>query len=328
VAALPGAVRDGLRAAAERLGSAAPAICAAFSGGLDSSVLLHLLATQRGDAGIRLSAVHVHHGISRHADRWATHCAAVCAELDVPCRVVHADVSRAPRTSLEEEARRARYAVFGAAPEEVVALAHHADDQAETLLLQLLRGAGPKGLAGMPRLRSLAKSASATAAHPLLLRPLLDFPRAVLAAYAGAHGLSWIEDDSNDDERLKRNYLRNRVMPLLRAGFPAPAETLVRAALHQAEAARLLDALADLALAQAAAGAALAVDALKRCDDERLRNALRRWLDLAGLRQPSAARLGALVRALRASSNDTRLRWEHEGASLVRRRGWLHLERD
>jgi tRNA(Ile)-lysidine synthase len=115
-------------------------------------------------------------------------------------------------------------------------------------------------------------------------------------------------------------------MPLLRDGFPAPAETLSRAAGHQAEAAQLLDALADLDLDAAAAGADLDVEALKRFDDARLKNALRRWLDRAGLRQPSQARLAALLRALRDSSNDTRLRWEHEGACVVRQKGVLRLE--
>jgi tRNA(Ile)-lysidine synthase len=322
------AVQDGLRAAAQRQRKSAVTVCVAYSGGLDSTVLLHLLATLRGETGIALSALHVHHGISAHAQDWAAHCAAVCAALDVPFRIVRAQVSRAPRTSLEEEARRERYAIFAAAPEDVIALAHHADDQAETLLLQLLRGAGPKGLAGMPLLKPLPKSAPAGAQRPLLLRPLLAFPRVLLAAHAGAHQLRWIEDESNGDLRLKRNFLRHQVMPLLQAGFPAPLETMARAARHQAEAARLLDALADLDLVRAAAGAALDIAVLKSGEDERLRNALRRWLDLAGLRQPAEARLAALVRALRESTNDTRLRWEHEGAYLVRRKGLLHLERE
>jgi tRNA(Ile)-lysidine synthase len=325
-AALEDAVRDGLRAAAGRLGKTRPTVCAAFSGGLDSTVLLHLLAALRADTGTVLTALHVHHGLSPHADRWAEHCAAACAALEVPCRVTRAAVSRAPRTSIEEEARRSRYGVFAGASEDIIVLAHHADDQAETVLLQLLRGAGPKGLAGMPLLKPLDKSAAAGGA--LLLRPLLDFPRAALETCARTWQLAWIEDESNGDLRLKRNYLRSCVMPLLLEGFPAPVETLTRAARHQAEAARLLDALGDLDLARAAAGAALQVEVLKALDDERLRNALRRWLDSAGLRQPSEARLAALLRALRESSNDTQLRWEHEGATLVRLKGSLLLSRD
>ncbi len=285
-------------------------------------MLLQVLAGLRQESGIALSALHVHHGLSPHADAWATHCLDVCAGLDVPCRVLRVQVNRAPRTSLEEEARRARHAAFAVVAEPVVAVAHHADDQAETVLLQLLRGAGPKGLAGMPALKSL----SASAPRPLLLRPLLAFSRGQLAGHAQDQGWRWIEDESNLDNRLKRNFLRNTIAPLLREGFPDPALTLSRVARHQAEAARLLDALADLDLAQAARGAALDVAALVALDDDRLKNALRRRLDAAGLRQPSEARLGALLRALRESRNDTRLTWEHEGARLVRRKGLLYLE--
>jgi len=320
------AALQGVRAAAAAL-KREPAVCAAYSGGLDSTVLLHLLAASRAGNQFTLSAIHVHHGLSANADAWTAHCTAICAALDVPLQVVYAEVSRAPRTSLEEEARRVRYAAFAGAAADVIALAHHADDQAETVLLQLLRGAGPKGLAGMPLLKPL----SASADRPLLLRPLLEFPRAELAEVAAAQGWSWIEDESNLDNDYKRNFIRNRVSPLLREAFPAPAATLSRAARHQAEAARLLDALADLDLACAApqgtdAGLVLDAERLKLFDDERMKNALRRWLALAGLRQPSEARLAALVRAVRASSNDTRLAWEHEGRRLVRRKGLLVLQ--
>ncbi|MDB5804684.1 MAG: tRNA-Ile-lysidine synthase [Betaproteobacteria bacterium] len=323
-------MRESLRTAAAQLGRS-PVFCAGFSGGLDSTVLLDLLAPLCKQEGHALRALHVHHGLSPNADAWERHCAAVCAALRVPLQVAHVVVNRAPRTSLEEEARRARHAAFADVSADVIVLAHHADDQAETVLLQLLRGAGPKGLAGMPPLKSLGPGAATW-----LQRPLLDFPRTDLLDYAQVRGLQWIEDESNQDDRLKRNFLRNQVAPLLRAGFPAPAQTLARAARHQAEAAQLLDALADLDLAQAAAGAAtevqtlevavLVVETLKQHDDTRLKNALRRWLDRAGLRQPSAARLGALLRALRESSNDTRLRWEHEGACVARQKGLLCLE--
>jgi len=318
--ALGGAVREGLRAVAARLGRA-PVFCAAFSGGLDSTVLLDLLAPACREEGYALRALHVHHGLSANADAWERHCAAVCAGLRVPLQVAHVAVSRAPRTSLEEEARRARHAAFADVAADAIVLAHHADDQAETVLLQLLRGAGPKGLAGMPRIKALAGGAST-----LQLRPLLDFPRNALLEHAQARSLAWIEDESNQDDRLKRNFMRNQVFPLLRTGFPAPAQTLARAARLQAEAAALLDVLADHDLAQAAAGAALEVEKLKLHDDTRLKNLLRRWFDRAALRQPSEARLDALLRALRDSSNDTRLRWEHEGVSVVRQKGLLCLE--
>ena len=136
-------------------GLTAPRICVAFSGGLDSTVLLHQLAQAREVLPFSLSAIHVNHGLSKNATAWARHCRQVCAGLDVPLRVRRVEVNRAPRTSLEEEARRARYAAFAAANADVIGMAHHADDQAETVLLQLLRGAGPKGLAGMPHLKPL-----------------------------------------------------------------------------------------------------------------------------------------------------------------------------
>lgn len=273
------------------------------------------------EEGIALSALHVHHGLSPNAHAWERHCAAVCEAWRVPLRVAHVTVNRAPRTSLEEEARRSRRQAFADVGAEVVALAQHADDQAETVLLQLLRGAGPKGLAGMPLLKPMAPGA-----RTWLLRPLLAFTRAQLESYAKAHELAWIEDESNKDDSLKRNFLRNRVMPLLREAFPAPAETFGRSARHQAEAAQMLDALADSDLRAAADGDMLRVQVLLGGDDARLKNALRRWLELARLRQPSEARLAALVRALRESSNDTRLRWEHEGMCVIRVKGWLRLQ--
>jgi tRNA(Ile)-lysidine synthase len=327
------AVRAGLRAARAALtpspgsmaGSAQEprllSVCAGYSGGLDSTVLLHLLTRTSKEEAITLSALHVHHGLSPNAHAWERHCAAACDIWRVPLRVAQVTVNRAPRTSLEEEARRSRHQAFADVDAEVIALAQHADDQAETVLLQLLRGAGPKGLAGMPLLKPMAPGSRIS-----LLRPLLAFTRAQLESYAKAHALAWIEDESNQDDSLKRNFLRNRVMPLLREAFPAPAETFGRSARHQAEAAQLLDALADIDLQAAADGDMLRVQVLLEGDDARLKNALRRWLELASLRQPSEARLAALVRALRESSNDTRLRWEHEGRCVIRVKGWLRLQ--
>ena len=299
-----------------------PRICVAFSGGLDSTVLLHQLAQARELLPISLSAIHVHHGLSSNATAWARHCRQVCAGLDVPLRVRRVEVNRAPRTSLEEEARRARYAAFAAAKTDVIGVAHNADDQAETILLQLLRGAGPKGLAAMPPLKALSTNGLS---RIFLWRPLLECTRAELAAYAHQHNLTAIDDESNADERFRRNYLRHRVMPLLAAGFPAATATLARAARHQAEASDLLDALADADLALAERAGGLHAETLKQLGDARCKNALRRWLDRAGLRQPSEARLNALKKALRDSSNDTRLAWDHEQRTVRRKKELLTL---
>lgn len=315
-------------------------VCVGFSGGLDSTVLLHLLAAERASTGMVLSAAHVHHGLNPQADAWARDCRAICRQLDVPFQLRRVRVSREPRTSLEEEARTARYAALAALPVEVIALAHHADDQAETLLLQLLRGAGPKGLAGMAALSTLAalkplvgagvgreagKSAGQDAVIPMLLwRPLLDCNRAQLEAYAQQHQLVWIEDSSNLDVRFKRNFVRARVMPVLAEGFPAPVTTLARAARHQADAASLADAVADNDLSGVRRGAGLEIAPLLVLDNVRLKNLLRRWLAQHALRQPSEARLLALLRALRQSSNDTRLAWQHDGRVVRRTKGLLH----
>ena len=299
-----------------------PRICVAFSGGLDSTVLLHQLAQARELLPFSLSAIHVNHGLSSNAPAWARHCRQVCAGLDVPLRVRRVEVNRAPRTSLEEEARRARYAVFAAAKADVIGMAHHADDQAETVLLQLLRGAGPKGLAGMSPLKPLSTNGLG---HISLWRPLLECTRAELAGYAHQHKLTAIDDESNADERFRRNYLRRRVMPLLTAGFPAVTATLARTARHQAEASGLLDALADADLTLAEMDAGLHAETLKQLGGARCKNALRRWLDCAGLRQPSEARLNALIKALRDSSNDTRLAWVHERRTVRREKDLLTL---
>jgi tRNA(Ile)-lysidine synthase len=326
-----------------------PRICVAFSGGLDSTVLLHQLAHACAREAILLSAVHVHHGLSKNADAWARHCRRICKGLAIPLTVRRVVVSRASGTSLEEEARRSRYAAFALVKADVIALAHHADDQAETLLLQLLRGAGPKGLAGMPLLKALSTNGLD---QFFLWRPLLSCSRIELDQYARRHHLDWIEDESNQDLRFKRNFVRQRLMPIVAEAFPASVAALARAARHQAETVGLIAALADADLVQARASSAtliaaadggtnvatsaqsgiacgslgLDVAALKRLDVARLKNVLRRWLELAALRQPSEARLAALVKAVGDSSNDTRLAWPHDGRIVRRKKGLLRLD--
>lgn len=258
---------------------AAPAWRVALSGGLDSSVLLHLLAglAQR-EALPPLSAIHIHHGLQPVADAWPAHCRQLCDALGVPLQVLVVRVRSG--ASLERAAREARYAAFEAAlaAGEVLLLAQQRDDQAETLLFRLLRGAGVRGLAAMPPSRALG------AGH--LLRPLLQCSRAELLAYAVAHRLSWLDDPSNADCRFSRNYLRHRVMPVLAGRWPQAAAAMARTAEHLGEAAQLLDELArqDLAAAQAPGAYAwldlpnLALAPLRALSAARQRNALRYWL--------------------------------------------------
>jgi tRNA(Ile)-lysidine synthase len=271
-----------------------------FSGGLDSSVLLHLLAELRPAGGYALSAVHVHHGLSYHADAWADHCRAVCATLAVPIEIRRVRVQAAGEGP-EAAARAARYAAFATLDTEVLALAHHRDDQAETVLTQLLRGGGARGLAAMPAWRPLPGD------RVRLWRPLLDTPRADLLAWARARGLAWVEDDSNRQTHLARNALRHDILPRLESQFPGAGATLAWAAGRFAEAASLLDDLADLDGGGAADAAGLSLARLAALPEPRARNLLRRYLEQSGatlhpdplreaLRQLLSARADARVR--------------------------------
>jgi len=243
-----------------------------FSGGLDSTVLLHLLANLRAELGFGLSAVHVHHGLSPQADAWAEHCRRFCAGLDVPLQVERVAVNRAG-LGLEAAARKARYRVFAGLAADALALAHQRDDQAETVLLQLLRGAAVKGLAAMPAERALG---------PIkLLRPLLDVARSEIEAYARAQGLAWVDDESNADAAMRRNAARHHLMPVLQDLFPGAAVTLAQAAAQFAESAALLDALARLDGAIAPEG--LPIARLAELDAARARNLLRHYLELHGI---------------------------------------------
>lgn len=257
----------------------APLWTLALSGGLDSLVLLHLLARlARHQALPPLSALHVHHGLQAFADEWAEHCQAACAALDIPLTVCRVTVDSG--ASVERAAREARYAAFAEhlAPGALLLLAQHRDDQAETLLLRLLRGSGVQGLAAMPASRPLGQG--------WLLRPLLEVGRAELEQWAQAQGLHWVEDPSNRDTRLARNFLRHEILPRLAQHWPAVSTVLARDAAQQQEAASLLDELAveDLARAQTPAAPgwlplpSLALAPLQVLSAARQRNALRYWL--------------------------------------------------
>lgn len=258
---------------------AAPAWRIAYSGGLDSTVLLHLLAgLAEREALPPLSAIHIHHGLQPAADAWPAHCARQCAALGIPLVVVPVQV--AAGASLEQAARQARYAAFveQLAAGEVLLTGQHRDDQAETLLFRLLRGAGVRGLAGMPAVRPLGAGQ--------LLRPLLACSRAELEAYARVHGLQWIEDPSNADQAFSRNFLRGRVLPLLTERWPNAAASMARCAAHLGEAQQLLDELAQLDLVAAQGPSpcswlplpSLAVEAVLGLSEARQRNLLRYWL--------------------------------------------------
>ena len=292
-------------------------VAIALSGGRDSIALLHAVATLAPPRQRPVAAVHVHHGLSPHADAWAEFCVATCAAYGVPCAVRRVDVGRGPRTSLEAEARSARYAALAeagvAAGACAVLLAHHRDDQAETLLLQLLRGAGPHGLAAMPAQRL---------AHGIAwLRPLLGISRAAIDAHVRAHGLRFVDDHSNGDTRRARNAVRHVVAPALAAVAPAYAATLARAATLQAYAARLADDLAAHDARGAVDGATLSQAALAALPEHRARNLLRWFLRECGLPPPSHARLRAMLAALTTQRADARAGVAHGGAAIGVHRG-------
>lgn len=270
-------------------------VCLGYSGGLDSTVLLHLLAALSESGAFFLSVVHVHHGLSAQADAWAAHCAETCARLGVPLETVRVRVVPTGH-GLEAAAREARYRAFKTCAADVLVLAHHRDDQAETILLRLLRGAGVAGLAGMTEDRPWAGLR--------ILRPLLDVPRASLESCARARGWTYVEDPSNTDPALSRNWLRGAVLPLLARRQPGVSEVLARTAGHLAEAAGLLDQLARLDWDQVGEGEELRVADLATLDPARARNLLRFWLRERTGMIPSQAWLAEALDQLREARPD------------------------
>jgi tRNA(Ile)-lysidine synthase len=238
-------------------------VAVGLSGGIDSVVLLHVLHALAPEFGFRLSAIHVNHGLSPNAGDWQKFCAAICLELEIPFKAVKVKVKKLHH-GLEAAAREARRAAFDGLRADAIALAHHLDDQAETVLFNLLRGTGLEGASGMP--------ASGRLGRKILLRPLLGVSRSAIRSYAAEHRLSWIEDESNADEALTRNFIRRRVGPLLESRFPRWRENLARAARHFAGA---------------------GVDA---------RQLLRAYLRDKGLRAPSEAKLVEMLKQLGSTS--------------------------
>lgn len=287
----------------------------AYSGGLDSTVLLHALVATLGTG--HLEAVHIHHGLHPAADDWATHCRRQCEALGVPLTVLSVQV---PATG-EAAAREARYAVLRAhaRPGDVVITAHHADDQAETLLLQALRGAGVAGLAAMP--------AECPFGPAVLARPFLTVARAELAGYARERGLIWVEDPSNRDPMVARSALREKVMPALAAMRIDALGGLVRTAGAAAEAAALSEEVADDDLRACAGPVAASLDLrrLSSLSAPRRRNLLRRWPSRHGLPAPPPRQVAAVESQLIPARRDAVPHVIWPGAELRRHRDWLLL---
>jgi tRNA(Ile)-lysidine synthase len=283
---------EGLSASLGQLGRRVTSrqLCVAVSGGVDSHVLLHALARLRGERrSFELRAIHVNHHLHDQADQAQSAVEIFARAMSVPLTVFHVDVPLGGAESVEAAAREARYRVIRESmrKNELLLTAHHRDDQFETVLLQLLRGAGVAGLAAMPRLARFGPGWHA--------RPLLQFDREALSAYARANGVVWADDPTNLDTRFDRNYLRHTILPLVLARWPAASTNVTRSASHLAEAGELLDELAAADVRAAADGLALRIPVLRSLSPERQRNALRHWIRAGGRKPPPTTRLREIL---------------------------------
>ncbi|MRV73808.1 tRNA lysidine(34) synthetase TilS [Duganella sp. FT92W] len=302
-------------------------IAIAYSGGLDSSVLLHLAHAWVKESNAQLHAFHVHHGLSPNADAWLAHCEQQCAALNVTFGARRIVLQGIKQSGVEAAARKQRYAALGDLCREhgvnLLLTAHHLDDQAETVLLQLLRGSGTAGLSGMDSSNSAADLLQNDGL--LLARPLLAASRRQLEAFQQAHAVSHIEDESNADPRYARNALRNLVMPALAQHFPGFQERFARSAQHAQSAQRLLDELADQDLAAALEADSLSVAYLHTLSQDRSCNLLRRWFHQRGLSMPSTAWLHEMLEQLLSARDDANLCVTHPECEVRRHRGRLLL---
>jgi tRNA(Ile)-lysidine synthase len=264
----------------------------AYSGGVDSQVLLDLLARSREFHDVPVRAMHIHHGLHADADAWTEACRHQCTERDIPLRVERVEVVGG-QNGIEAAARNARYGALGRdlAAGEVLLTAHHRDDQVETLLLHLARGTATRGLAGMAERQSFGAGA--------LIRPLLSVSRAAIQEYAVQQGLSWVDDPSNADTRHRRNLLRHRVLPMMRDTWPGLDQVLARTAEQLAEDRTLLDQVAHQDYVQCRAEAGLSWSACKTLEDARLRNLLRYWLRREDLPLPDQRQMAELCARMR-----------------------------
>ncbi|MDM3870279.1 tRNA lysidine(34) synthetase TilS [Porticoccus sp. W117] len=270
-----------------------------YSGGLDSQVLLHAVVTLLGPE--KITALHINHQISPNADNWQAHCAEQCRQLDVPLQAFRVELE--PSENIELAARNARYKVFEAALDDgdLLLLAHHADDQSETVLYRLMRCSGPRGLAGMPRSRSLGKGQ--------LLRPLLDISREELHQYARHHRLQWVEDESNQQLTYDRNYLRHSVVPAIEKRWPDLAKRLSQVATLCADSDELNRQLATTDLQagnerQERLGVSIEQQALAQLSHLRRHNLIRFWLEKHHYAMPPKKRLELIHRELLEAKAD------------------------
>ena len=296
-----------------------PRVRVAYSGGPDSVALLHLMSRLPAARAIGLEAVHVDHRMQPSSGDWVRHCRRFCAEHRVPLVVLTVDPDERRGRGPEDSARRARYTALAesSAPGTVTATAHHREDQAETVLMRLLRGSGPAGLAGIPPRRRLGPG--------WLWRPFLEVPRDALRDYATRHALPFVSDPSNVDTCLDRGFLREEVMPVLRRRWPDPAAALGRAAAHQRAALSLLEPLAERDCTAAVdPQGTFSIAATRGWSSARSANALRHWIARRGLPPPGSAQLERIAAEVIGARNDALPVLQWPGAEVRRYRGRLH----
>jgi tRNA(Ile)-lysidine synthase len=285
----------------------------ALSGGVDSVVLLHLLYELQKTHHFTLNATHVNHGLSQHADKWVKFCEKLCRDLSVPLDVHYVKLPQKKSLGIEGEARRLRYEKLLQSKSDLVVLAHHEDDQAETFLLQLIRGAGVKGLSSMAHFDGVRK----------LWRPLLNASRIDIEKYAKKQKLKWIEDESNLNTDFDRNFIRSKVLPILKNRFNHIIKVISRSSTHLAEAQHLLDDLAKIDLKNCFKSDnykhILQVKSFNKLSLTRAKNVLRYWLEINDQLMPSKDLLDELLRQVLMAKKDAELKIELSKDYEIRR---------
>ena len=299
-----------------------------LSGGMDSVCLLHILAELAAQLRFSLRAVHVNHGISSNARDWAAFCRAACKRLGIPLVVENVDVAPHRHLGPEASARAARWSALLSHDADFLALAQHRDDQAETLLLQLMRGAGPAGLAGMAGHALPARFRAGPGQRQLrVLRPLLDWGRSEIEAFVRSRNLEWVEDESNSQIALDRNFLRHRILPDLSGRYPKAAVMISRSAGLLGEASELLMQLGLQDIAGIEREKALDLRGLRALGGARARNALRAYCQAREIPAPGFARMQEIWLQLREPRQDSRICIVWEGHALRRYRDRIYIER-
>ena len=305
--------------------SSAKVLWVAYSGGCDSHALLYSLNSLRSELSSEIKAIHINHGLSPLANEWEEHCKIVCKQLNISYTAIKVDASSKKlgnkNKSPEEAARYARYAEWKKLinKDEVILLAHHQDDQAETVLLQLLRGSGVKGLAAMPAQQKFSQG--------LLCRPMLGFLREEIQAYAAEQNLNWIDDPSNFDTDFDRNFLRHEVVPLLESRWPALKRTLSRTATHTAEADHLLTELAEQDWLKVKNNNQIKIGSLIELDKKRQRNVVRYWLaSISKVTLPDTNHLQRILDEVLTASEDAVPEVIWRGGEVRRFQGLLYAQ--